>query len=140
MKRPSIILVAIIFVLSTTGVVLAQEKGKAGKASEVTKPGESVRSSESAKPQASQSPEAKPKKAKKEAPAKPAEYRMGGVITAIDVAAKKITIKQDQVRRERTVRLRIGNKASNEISNVQVGDAVNVWIRGNVITTLMKVS
>jgi Cu/Ag efflux protein CusF len=140
MKKLSIILISIIFVLSTTGVALAQEKAKPGKSPEVAKPGESAKAAESAKAQAPKSEEAKPEKAKKEAPAKLVKYRMGGVVAAIDAAAKKITIKQDRVKRERIVTLRMGQRAAKELTNLKVGDAVNVWVSGKVITALQKVS
>ena len=134
MKKLSIILIGIIFVLSATGVALAQEKANPGKAPEVAKPGES------AKAQAPKSEEAKPEKAKKEAPAKLVKYRMGGVVAAIDAAAKKITIKQDRVKRERIVTLRMNQRTAKELTNLKVGDAVNVWVSGKVITALQKVS
>ena len=63
MKKLSIILVGIIFVLSMTGLALAQEKAKPGKAPEVSKPGESTKAAESAKSQAPKPGEAKPEKA-----------------------------------------------------------------------------
>ena len=140
MKKLSIILIGIFFVLSTAGLALAQEKAKPGKAPEVAKPPESAKATGSAKVQAPKPKEAKPEKAKKEAPVKPVEYRMGGVVAAIDAAAKKITIKQDRVGRERIVTLRMGQRTAKELTNLKVGDAVNVWVSGKVITALQKVS
>jgi Cu/Ag efflux protein CusF len=135
MKKLSIVVTGLILVLSLTGLSFAEEKatlGKSGEAAKIALPAKP--------PGAAKASGAKSEIDKKEAASKPIHYRMGGIVTAIDVAAKKITIKQDQVKRERTVSLRIGNKAAKEISNVQVGDAVNVWVKGNVITTLIKVS
>ena len=55
---------------------------------------------------------------------------MGGVITDISAAAKKITIKQHQVKRERIVTLMMSGKTAKELSDLKVGDSVNVWVRG----------
>ena len=145
MKKLSIILIGAIFVLSTTGWALAQEKTKPGKAPEAAKPGESTKAAESAQAQAPKPVEAKPEvakpeKAKKETPAKSAEYRMGGIVTAIDVGRKKITIKQQRVKRERMVTLMMSEKTAKELSNIKVGDPVNVWVKGKRITALQKVS
>jgi Cu/Ag efflux protein CusF len=135
MKKLSMVVTGLIFVLSLTGLSFAQDKAKPDKS------GEPAKIAVPAKPPgAAKAGGGKSEIGKKEEAGKPIHYRMGGIVTAIDVSAKKITIKQDQVKRERTVRLRIGNKAAKEISNVQVGDAVNVWVKGNVITTLIKVS
>jgi Cu/Ag efflux protein CusF len=65
---------------------------------------------------------------------------MGGLIIALDPAAKKITIKQDKVYRERTVTLTISKKAAKDLAGINVGDEVNVWVTGKVITILQKVS
>jgi hypothetical protein len=91
MKKLSIILTGIIFTLSTTGLALAQEKAKAMKPAELAKPAESAKA-QAARPERAK-PEV-PKKARKKARARPVKYRMGGVVTAIDATAKKITIKQ----------------------------------------------
>jgi len=139
MKKLSVILVGIIFVFSTTGMVLAQEKANPGKPAEAAKPAEPAKAAESAKVEGPKLEGAKPGEAKKEPPAKPVMYRMGGVVTAIDAAGKKITIRQDQVKRERIVTLRVGQKMAKEIASINVGDLVNVWVSGNMITALEKV-
>ncbi len=123
MKKILIALVGLILVISMAGLPLAQEKANPGK------------SPEAAKPEG-----AKPGELKKEAPAAPVEYRMGGIITAIDAPAKKITIKQQQVERERTLTLTLNKETAKKLPDLKVGQAVNVWINGKSITTLEKVS
>ncbi|MBU1206276.1 MAG: hypothetical protein KKH04_05020 [Proteobacteria bacterium] len=115
-------MIGTIFVLSMTGLLFAQEKAKPEKPAEA------------AKPQA-----AKQEEVKKEEPAKPMKYRMEGIITAIDAGGKKITIKQSKVKRERTVTLGISKKMAQKLSNLKVGNLVNIWVSGKTITSLTKV-
>jgi len=82
--------------------------------------------------------EEKAKPAKKGAP-KMGEYRAGGLVTAVDVAGKKITIKQDKVKRERMLTLKVSQQAAGDLAGIKVGDEVNVWFTGNTVTTLIKV-
>lgn len=134
MKRLSIFLIGLIFVLSTAGLAFAQEKAKPAIPAEATKSAEPAKPTEAAKAEG-----AKPEEAKKEAPAKPVKFRMGGIITGIDAAAKKITIKQCKVKRERIFTLTMSKKVAKEISGLKVGDLVNVWVSGKIITVLKKV-
>ena len=117
------VLVGLILVISITGLPFAQEKANPGKSPEAVKP-----------------EGAKPGELKKEAPTAPVEYRMGGIITAIDAPAKKITIKQQQVKRERTLTLILGKETAKDLPGLKVGQSVNVWINGKSITALEKVS
>ena len=133
MKKLFIVLIGLIFVFSVTGLSIAQEKAKPGKTPEAPKP-------EAAKPEAAKPEAAKKEVAKKEASAEPVEYRVGGVITNINAPGKQITIKQHQVKRERTVTLVMSGKTSKDLSNLKVGDSVNVWVKGKRITALQKVS
>lgn len=133
MKKLSIILIGVIFVLSTTGLAFAQEKAKPGKPPEVAQP------AEASKAQAPKPEVAKPEEAKKETP-KVVKYRMGGLVVALDLAARKITIKQDKVYRERKVTLTVSKKAAKDLAGIKVGDEVNVWVTGKKITALQKVS
>jgi Cu/Ag efflux protein CusF len=87
-----------------------------------------------AKPEA-----ARPEEGKKETP-KVVKYRMGGLVVALDPAARKITIKQDKVYRERKVTLTVSKKAAKDLAGIKVGDEVNVWVTGKTITALQKVS
>lgn len=123
MKKLSIFLMGLIFVLSLTGLSIAQEKAKPGKAPEAVKPGG-----------------AKAESVKKEGPAEPMEYRVGGIITDISAVGKKITIKQHQVKRERIVTLMMNENTAKELSNLKVGDSINVWVKGKRITALERVA
>jgi len=144
MKRLSIVLVALIFILSMAGLVFAQEKAKTGMPPEATKPAEPAKPAEAAnvqapKPEGTKPEAAKPEVTKKEKP-KVVKYRMGGIVVALDSAARKITIKQDKVRGERKVVLAINKKVAKNLAEIKVGDEVNVWVTGKVITSLQKVS
>jgi len=123
MKRLIIVLIGVIFVISMAGLSIAQEKAKPGKAPEAAKP-----------------EVAKPEVAKKETSTEPMEYRVGGVITKINAAGREITIKQHQVKRERIVTLMTSGKTAKDLSNLKVGDSVNVWVKGKKIIALQKVS
>jgi Cu/Ag efflux protein CusF len=64
---------------------------------------------------------------------------MGGIVVAMDAAAKKITIKQDAVKKQKKVALSVGKKAAKDLAGINVGDEVNVWVTGKTVTTLRKV-
>ena len=130
MKNFSLPFILLLFVLSSTGWALAQEKAKEEKPAEAAKAGEAAKPAEAAKPEA----------VKKEPPSPPMQYRMGGVITAIDPSAKKITLHQSQVKMERTVTLFLGKEALEKLPGLEVGDAVNVWMTGKTVTRLEKVA
>jgi Cu/Ag efflux protein CusF len=117
MKNLSLLVILLLFILSSTGWAPAQEKAKE------EKPAES----------------AKPEAVKKEAPPPPMKYRMGGIITAIDASAMKITLHQSSVKREKAVTLILGKEASEKLPGMKVGDAVNVWVMGKTVTHMEKV-
>jgi hypothetical protein len=129
MRKLAIFLMGLIFALSLTGLAFAQEKAKPAKPAEAAKPAEPPKAAEAAKPEV----------AKKEAAPKPAMYRMGGVVVALDTAAKKITIKQDGVKKQKKVALSVGKKAAKDLAGINVGDGVNVWVSGKTVTNLKKV-
>jgi len=132
MKKLAIVLMGLIFALSLTGLAFAQEKAKP--APEPAKPAEPAKAAEPAKPAEAAKPEAK-----KEAPPKPVVYRMGGVVVAVDAAAKKITIKQDGVKKAKQVILSVGKKAVKDLGGINKGDVVNVMVSGKTITAISKV-
>jgi hypothetical protein len=144
MKRLSIVLVGLIFVLSMAGLAFAQEKAKTGNPPEATKPAEPAKPAEATNVQASKPEGAKPEAAKpevaKKEKTKVVKYRMGGIIVALDSAARKITIKQNKARGERKRVLTVNKKAAKNLAGIKVGDEVNVWVTGKVITSLQKVS
>jgi hypothetical protein len=137
MKKWFLIIVGFIFVLSWSGFSLAaEEKATPEKAAEAAKPSGEVKTSEEAKPAEA----AKTEEAKKEAP-KPVivKYRMGGEVVEVDAAARKITLKQDAVKKQKKVTLKVGKKATMDLEGVNAGDVVNVWVEGKTITKLTKV-
>lgn len=134
MKKLSIVLIGIVFVLSMAGLAFAQEKAKPAI------PAEAAKSAEPAKPaEAAKAEGAKPEEAKKEAPAKPVKYRMGGIVVGVDASAKTITIQQNSVKTQKEVKLGVSRKAAKELADLKVGDLVNVWVSGKIITVLKKV-
>ena len=128
MRKWVIILSVLIFAFSATGLALAQEKAKPAA------PAEPAKAPEAAKPAGV----AKPAEAKKEAP-KPVMYRMGGVVKALDPAAKKITLEQNKVKKAKKVTLTVEKKAAKNLAGINVGDVVNVWVTGKTVSTLTKV-
>lgn len=112
MRKLFIIGVGLVMTLFMAGSAIAQEKAKTEGSAEAVKVAE---------------------------PAKPIEYRMGGIITAIDLAAKKITLTQRQVERERTVTLALGKEVRSQMADLKAGEAVDVWVRGKIITRLNEV-
>jgi Cu/Ag efflux protein CusF len=137
MRKWVIILIGLIFAFSASGLALAQEKAKPAAPAKPAEPAKAPEVAKPAEPAKSEEP-AKPAEAKKEAP-KPVMYRMGGIVKVLDPAAKKITIEQDRVKKERKVTLTVGKKAAKDVAGISVGDVVNVWVTGKTVTTLTKV-
>ena len=133
MKKQAVILIGVIFLLSPAGASFAQEKAKSAKTAEGAKVTEPAKPGVPAKAEG-----AKPEEAKKVA-AKPSQYRMGGVVTAMDAQAKKITIKQQRVKKERTVSLMMNMETSKKLADLKIGDSVDVWVSGGMITVLKKI-
>jgi nucleoid-associated protein YgaU len=136
MKKFLVLLIGLIFALSLTGLAFAQAKAeKPAKPAEAVKPAEPAKPAEVAKP----AEPAKPAEAKKEAPPKPVMYRMGGLVTMVDVAAKKISIAQNAVKQQRKVTLRVGKAAAKDLGEINVGDVVNVWVTDKTVTSLKRI-
>jgi pyruvate/2-oxoglutarate dehydrogenase complex dihydrolipoamide acyltransferase (E2) component len=136
MKKFLVLLIGLIFALSLTGLAFAQAKAeKPAKPAEAAKPAEPAKPAEVAKP----AEPAKPAEAKKEAPPKPVMYRMGGLVTMVDVAGKKITIAQNAVKQQRKVTLGVGRAAAKDLGGINVGDVVNVWVTGRTVTSLKRI-
>jgi len=138
MKKILVLLIALIFALSLTGLAFAQAKPE--KPAEPAKPAESAKPAEVAKPAEPATPaEAKKEEPKKEPPPKPVVYRLGGQVTALDAAAKKITIAQNSVKQQKKVTLAVGKKAAQDLAGINVGDVVNVWVTGKSVTSIKKI-
>jgi hypothetical protein len=140
-RRLLMALIGIIVALALTSssLALAQEKGKPEKAVEAVKATEKAKTIEGPKTEAAKPGMARPEATKKEVVSRALEYRMGGLVTAVDAAAGKITIDQHQVKRDRKVTLKVGKKSAKELADTKVGDAINVWVAGNKVTNLTKI-
>jgi len=66
-------------------------------------------------------------------------YRLGGQVTAMDAAAKKITISQNSVKQQKKVTLAVGKKAAQGLAGINVGDVVNVEVTGKTVTSIKKI-
>jgi len=67
------------------------------------------------------------------------EIRMGGIIIAIDLARDKVLIQQYKVNEERIISLELDKEVSGKISAFRKGDAVNIWVKGNIVTKIEKI-
>jgi uncharacterized membrane protein len=135
MKKLFIVWIAFIFALSLAGSTLAQEKTKKDEQGEISKP--AITKSE----EAAKSEEAKEKgKEKRDISAKPYIWRVGGVVTAVDPKTKTLSVHQETVYHNRTLKLEVSGKVAKELENLKPGDLVNVWVTGNNVTALNKVS
>lgn len=129
MKKLWIVCLVLIFAASLAGLGFAQEKAK----------------KEEPAPAAKAAPEKPPEAAKakmeekKEAP-KPVTWRAGGVVESVDAQAKVLTIHQDTIYHNRTLKLKASGAAAKELSSLKPGDIVNIWIKDRVITALTKVT
>ena len=142
MKRILVLLVALIFALSLTGLAFAQAKAeKPAKPAAPAKPAEAAKPAAPAKPAEVAKPAepAKPAEAKKEAPPKPVVYRMGGQVTAVDAAGKKVTIAHNSVKQQKKVTLGVGKAAAKDLAGIQMGDVVNVMVSGKTVTSIKKI-
>jgi hypothetical protein len=112
MKKTTILMAVLVFFMGTSMGAFAQEKAKPETAKQSSPPSVPVYS---------------------------AEYRMGGIIIHIDPAMGKISIQQQKVKRERTVTLNLDKEGTEKISAFRKGDAVNVWVKGNIVTEIEKI-
>ena len=135
MKNLFIVWIAFIFALSTAGLTLAQERTKKDEQEEVSKPAID-KLKEAAKPE-----EANEKaKEKKDISTKPYIWRAGGMVTAVNPKTKTLSVHQETVSHNRTLKLEMSGKVAKGLENLRPGDLVNVWVTGNNVTALNKVS
>jgi len=67
------------------------------------------------------------------------EFRLGGLIIAIDPARRKILIQQYSAKEERIISLDLGKEAMDKISAFRKGDAVNIWVNANRVIKIEKI-
>jgi len=67
------------------------------------------------------------------------EIRTGGIIIAIDLARYKVLIQQYKVNEERIITLNLDKEVTGKISAFRKGDAVNIWVKGNIVTKIEKI-
>lgn len=135
MKKLLIVWIAFIFALSMAGSTLAQEKTKKDEQGQISKRA-IEKSKEAAKPE-----ETKEKgREKREISTKPYIWRAGGMVTAVDPKTKTLSVYQETVYHNRTLKLEVSGKVAKELENLKPGDLVNVWVTGNFVTALNKVS
>jgi hypothetical protein len=84
--------------------------------------------------------EVKKEKAQEQVSPKPHIWRMGGLVATVDPQAKTLSVHQETVHHDGVVNLRVSKKVAKELSNIKAGDLVNVWVNGEVITALNKVT
>ena len=134
MKKLLMVCLVLVFATSLVGLGLSQEKAKKEEPVPAAKPAAEK------PPEAAKEPQEKAKmEEKKEAP-KPVTWRAGGVVDAVDVKAKVLTIRQVTIHHDRTLKLKVSGPVSKELSDLKPGDLVNVWVTDQVITVLAKLS
>ncbi len=67
-------------------------------------------------------------------------WRMGGVVSGIDVQHHTISIHQESVHHNWVKHWKLTEDAARELSNIHPGDVVNVWGTGKNVTEIKKVS
>ena len=136
MKKLCAILLGFIFAASLVGPGMAQEKAKKEEPAPVVKPA-AEKPAEAVK---AKEPQEKAKaEEKKMAASKPITWRAGGVVSAVDAKTKTLSIHQVTLHHDRTLKLKLSEKAARGFSELKPGDPVNVWITDGEITALDKV-
>lgn len=128
--------VIFIAALSLAGPALAQEKARNEEQAAVSKT-TSEKSTEIASPEETKG---KTNPAENQAAAESDIWRMGGLVTGADPKGETITIHQETLHHDRVMKLKVSDKAAGELSRIKPGDLVNVWINGNTVTVLNKIS
>ena len=136
MKKLFTILLACIFAASLVGTGMAQEKAKKEEPTPVVKPA-AEKPAEAAKAKEPME-KAKAEEQKMAAP-KPMIWRAGGVVNAFDPKTKTLAVHQVNLHHDRVLKLKVGEKAMKEISELKPGDLVNIWITDRMVTALNKV-
>jgi hypothetical protein len=137
MEKLFIVGMALILAFSLAGLTLGQEKTKKEEQKEVGKPAVEKLAVETKAPEAKEKEKAE---VKKEITQKSSVWRAGGMVTAVDPKGKTLSIHQETVHHNRTLKLEVSAKVANELANLKPGDFIDVWITGRTVTALNKVS
>ena len=133
MKKLFIVWIALILALSLAGLTPAQERVKKEELAGVSK-SVSEKSTGAVKPEEAQGKE------RDRVSATLPNWRMGGMVTAVDLKSKTLSVHQETVYHNRALKLEVSGKVVKELENLKPGDLVNVWVNGRVITALNKVA
>ena len=68
------------------------------------------------------------------------DWRMGGIVSAVDPQNRTIAIHQETVHHDWVRQWKVDEKVAKELFNIKPGDLVNVWGKGKVVTDMKKVS
>ncbi len=67
-------------------------------------------------------------------------WRAGGLVTAVDPGAAKLSVHQETVRHDRVLTFKVSLEVAKQLSDVKVGDLVNIWVTNNTVTELDKIT
>jgi Cu/Ag efflux protein CusF len=134
MKKPVVVAIAAVFVVSLFCLTWAQEKAKPEQQSQPVVE----------KPSPANKPEVSGEKAKAEktkaSSTKPQVRRAGGVVKEVDPKGRVLTIHQENVKHDWFIKLKVSESAAKELASLKPGDLVNIWIKGQMITDINKLN
>ena len=70
----------------------------------------------------------------------PSSWRAGGLVTAVDSGAASLSVHQETVRHDRVLTFKVSPEAAKQLSDIKVGDLVNIWFTNNTVTELDKIT
>jgi Cu/Ag efflux protein CusF len=134
MKKPIVVAIAVVFVVSLFCLTWAQEKAKPEQQSQPV----------AEKPSPANKPMVSGEKAKAEktkaVSAMPQVRRAGGVVKEVDPKGRVLTIHQENVKHDWFIKLKVSESAAKELASLKPGDLVNIWIKGQMITDINKLN
>ena len=136
MKKFFFLWIVPILALSLSGLAWAQEKGKSEEPAGLSKPA-TEKSVEIAKPEEMKGKE---KAEEQHVSTEPSIRRMGGLVTAVDPKSHTLSIHQETVYHDWVMQFRVNGEVAKELSGIKPGDVVNIWVNGNMVTAMNRVS
>lgn len=67
-------------------------------------------------------------------------WRAGGLVTAVDSGAASLSVHQETVRHDRVLTFKVSPDVATQLSDIKVGDLVNIWVTDSTITELDKIT